>query len=333
MAQNLFTPASTSGTLTGLKYTNVGGSGSYNQVTSMPPGNFPTCDANPSCITQVKQVSGNLAPFNEELTFNFRGPMNLYNIAMFQPDSSGATWTQKSSWAAGQTPNNLVFMNNLGGTASGEWSICQGNSQSYANGALTAAVATPNAEIVNGFLDQDHEMNIMTGETCASRACDGFSRGTANHGWDGSKMLVVTFDMPSSAADKVPAIWALNAQIVRSAQYGCNCRGVGSPGGCGELDILETIVNQDASHGISEIYSFKGATGTGSNNFFPRPSGGRATYAVVFDVQTDSIVIQRLASWDYAQTSVSRATIDGYLNGPAMQVSFANAARRRYEGW
>ena len=103
--------------------------------------------------------------------------MHLYNIAVFQPDGNGATWTQKSSWAAGQKPNNLVFMNNLGGTASGEWSstfepskrgdpyelisaplVCQGNSQSYANGALTAAVATPNAEIVNGFLDQDHEM-------------------------------------------------------------------------------------------------------------------------------------------------------------------------------
>lgn len=47
-AQNVYTPAATSGTLTGLKYTNVGGSGSYNQVTNMPPGNFPTCDANPS---------------------------------------------------------------------------------------------------------------------------------------------------------------------------------------------------------------------------------------------------------------------------------------------
>lgn len=67
-------------------------------------------------------TTGNLAPFNEEMTFNFRGPMNLYNIAVFQPDASGATWTRKSSWAAGQPADNLVFMNNLGGTASGEFS-------------------------------------------------------------------------------------------------------------------------------------------------------------------------------------------------------------------
>ena len=57
-AQDLFAPASTSGTLTGLKYTSVGATGTYNQVTAMPPGNFPTCDANPSCVTKPKQISG-----------------------------------------------------------------------------------------------------------------------------------------------------------------------------------------------------------------------------------------------------------------------------------
>ena len=66
-------------------------------------------------------LAGNLAPFNEEMTFNFRGPMNLFNIAVYQPDSTGATWSQVSSWEAGQVPNNLVFMNNKGGGASGEF--------------------------------------------------------------------------------------------------------------------------------------------------------------------------------------------------------------------
>ncbi len=58
LAQDIVTPSSTSGSLTGLKYTSVGGSGSYNQVTNMIPGNFPNCDANPSCITAPKSVSG-----------------------------------------------------------------------------------------------------------------------------------------------------------------------------------------------------------------------------------------------------------------------------------
>lgn len=29
------------------------------------------------------------------------------------------------------------------------------------------------------------------------------------------------------------------AQVVRTAQYGCNCRGAGGNGGCGEFDIVE----------------------------------------------------------------------------------------------
>ena len=170
----------------------------------------------------------------------------------------------------------------------------------------------------------------MTAETCQSRACDGFSRGTANHGWADSKMFVATFTMPpSSDASKVPALWALNAQVVRTAEYGCNCRGVGSPGGCGELDILEVLVGADPNQGISEIYSTRGATGTGSAAFFARPTGDKVTYGVVFDEQTDSVAIQRFASWDYGTQSLTRAQVDGFLNAPAMQVDFSTSAARK----
>lgn len=118
---NLITP-STSGALSALKYTNVGGSGSYQQVTSMVPGEWPSCTANPSCIQTTKTVSGPLAPFDEDMTFNFRGPMNMFNVAVYQPsNNSGATWKKVSSWSANQQPDNMVFMNNMGGGASGEW--------------------------------------------------------------------------------------------------------------------------------------------------------------------------------------------------------------------
>lgn len=113
---------SLSGALSALKYTGVGGSGQYDQVTNLLPGQFPTCNANPSCIKTPKKVSGKLAPFDEDLTFVFRGPMNIYNIAVYQPDASGQTWNRASSWAANQKPSNMVFMNNMGGGKSGEWS-------------------------------------------------------------------------------------------------------------------------------------------------------------------------------------------------------------------
>ncbi|KAI9061378.1 hypothetical protein FKP32DRAFT_1604891 [Trametes sanguinea] len=336
LTPNNLAAVSTSGSLSALKYTNVGGTGTYDEVTNIIPGTWPSCDANPSCITQPKQISGKLAPFDDEMTIAFRGPLNIYNIAVYQPtNTTGATWKQVSSWAAGQKPDNLVFMNNMGGTNGvGEWSVCAGASQSYANGDFTSTVSTPNAEIAQGALKPTYEVNIMTGEACSSEnPCAGFSRGTANHGWAGSKFFVITFDMPSTAdATQVPAIWALNAQIVRAAQYACNCRGVG-PRGCGELDILETIAGTDVSRAISEIYSPKGATGTGDNNFFARPTGGKVTYGVIFDVQTDSIAIQRYSEWDYSQSAITRSVVDGYLNAPAMTVSFGsdNSNSRRAE--
>ncbi|CAL1711724.1 unnamed protein product [Somion occarium] len=324
---NLVAP-SISGALSALKYSHVGGQGTYNQVTKMIMGEGLSCPANPSCVTTPKEVSGNLAPFNEELTFALRGPFDVFNIAVYQPgNASAATWKRTSSWAVGSQPENLVFMNNKGGDKSGEWDACNGNSQSYANGDWTDATTAPNQETYTGHLSGTNEVNIVTATQCKDVPCDGFSRGTASHGWADSKLFVVDFDMPSNGTQNMPAIWALNSQVTNSAQYGCNCRGMGGDGGCGELDILEMLPS-NTKQGITELYSFKGATGSGDGDFFPRPDGGRATYMVIFDMQTDQIVIQRLESWDYSQTQVPRSMIDGYLGAQAKLVSFATNARR-----
>lgn len=39
----------------------------------------------------------------------------------------------------------------------------------------------------------------------------------------------------------------LPRQILRTAQYGCNCRGMGGNGGCGEFDVLEAVVGNQYS--------------------------------------------------------------------------------------
>jgi hypothetical protein len=90
----------------------------------MTTGHGLTCDTNPSCTKQTKTVSGPIAPFADDLTFVIRGPTTIANIAVYQPQGGAAdadAWTLASSFAAGQAPNNLVFMNNMGGGASGEW--------------------------------------------------------------------------------------------------------------------------------------------------------------------------------------------------------------------
>ena len=136
-------PTSVQGALSGMKYTNVGGQGSYPQVVDLVPGEWPSCAVSQPCQTQEVTVEGkngtlsfvsgpldnlhfwigNLAPFNDEIGFSFRGPLDISNIAIYQPaNDSAATWKLTSAWSPGQDPQNLVFMTNKGGSTSGTWS-------------------------------------------------------------------------------------------------------------------------------------------------------------------------------------------------------------------
>jgi hypothetical protein len=156
-AKHIVTPAVTSGgKMTAIKYTNVGGSGSYQRVTNMISGQGTSCPAPKDfCVKAPVTVSGSLAPFNADLTLVFSGPLTIYNISVYQPpqNSKTADWKKVSRFKAGKSnPDNLVFMNNLGGTKSGVWDACGGASQSYASGDFTETVATANEETFNGFV-------------------------------------------------------------------------------------------------------------------------------------------------------------------------------------
>lgn len=61
-------------------------------------------------------------------------------------------------------------------------------------------------------------------------------------------------------------------QVFRTAQYGCNCRGMGGNGGCGEFDILEALIGNEYSDMLfTQVYDFKGAASPGTNKYFERP--------------------------------------------------------------
>ena len=70
--------------------------------------------------------------------------------------------------------------------------------------------------------------------------------------------------MPISA--NTPSYWILPGQVLRSSQYGCNCRGMGCDGtykgGCGELDVVE-LVGGDPNNLVqsTSIYSFQACYG------------------------------------------------------------------------
>ncbi|WP_170115739.1 DUF2403 domain-containing lipoprotein [Melittangium boletus] len=312
------TPVST------MSILNVGGTGSYQRVTNMLPGVWgQTCPSN-ACQKATTSVSGALAPFNEEMTVNFRGPMELYDIAVYRPGSG--SWSRVSSWnRCGST--NLTFFNNLGGTGSGEWTLCGGNSQSYASADGKTAAAAPTR--FTGSLANRTEMNILSDQPCIgtgdSSEC-GFYRGVTRHGWGGAKIFAIRARMPRYTGpkteyyDDVPAIWMLNARVVRTAQYGCNCRGMGSPGGCGELDVAEVLHGESPLHATSTIYSFEGATGSGPN-YFQRPVNESATFIVIFDA-SGKIQMLRLKAdaFDFGDT-VSNTTVSGWLARTGLTMS------------
>ncbi|KAI5864746.1 putative TOS1-like glycosyl hydrolase-domain-containing protein [Durotheca rogersii] len=64
-----------------IKYAGLDIPGKYRAVASM--------DANGACTFKDKVYSGPIAPFNEDLTLHFRGPLELKSIAVYTPSSSG----------------------------------------------------------------------------------------------------------------------------------------------------------------------------------------------------------------------------------------------------
>lgn len=269
----------------------------------MAPGVYPTC-APKEPICQKKQVntSSVLAAFDEDLTVAFRGPLNLTRFAVYQP--SGSSWSRVSRYDQfSKTSENLVFLNNKGDDKiSGTWSICHGNSQSFASADGLLPVKT--STVFNGWLANNAGINVMTSKACTSSTCNGFYRGVAYQGWGGaSKAFVVEVAMPHATGSPqgsnhdMPAVWILNGQIVRTSQYSnrdCNCRGKGANGGCGELDIAE-VIRGDLTRCNNHMYTYYGSSGGGNKYQFDRPLT-LATFVVITQPDKSSVHIKRLSS-------------------------------------
>jgi len=281
-------------------------------------GQWNVCPSSGTCVTTPVPSCGSLAPFNEDLTLAFRGPMHVQNIGIYVPDNNG--WEIVSHWDTTGVRNNLVWMNNAG-----DWSICQGNAQSYMNSAGTGAASTPQS--FNGVLGNDVNVNIMSNVACDSTVCPGFYRGVAKVGWKGNqygeKMFAVTVIMPHDTSgsnnNDMPAIWFLNGQIVRTNQWGCNCRGMGAAGGCGELDVSEVIPGRPTDECTSTLYGFKQSLGC--NDWFVRPVSAPVTYVIVFNASGSGKVsiIEQDNSFSYA-SNYPQAVVNQWISaiGPSI---------------
>ncbi|KAK4897797.1 target of Sbf [Elasticomyces elasticus] len=65
-----------------ITYTGVGGKGSFNKVTSM--------DSSGTCGSSPFDYSGSMSPLDQELSFHFRGPIQLKQFAVYTPSGSSS---------------------------------------------------------------------------------------------------------------------------------------------------------------------------------------------------------------------------------------------------
>lgn len=193
-------------------------------------------------------------------------------------------------WSDDGESNGLTFMNHRGGQGSGIFDKCWGNSISYADKSLQKGSAKP--QIPDSIsLSSNEEFIVMSDSPCTEGSGCGYHLPgiPAYHGFGGkNKIFAFEFSMPRGEAGgfngNMPAIWLLNADIPKTAQYGaCSCWDTG----CGELDVFEVLSgNHDAVK--THYHSKQGANGGkygggGSPDYFKRPFDRTVKMVVEFD--------------------------------------------------
>lgn len=211
-------------------------------------------------------------------------------------------WVRQGYYdAASHKMEGLTFLNHLGDPAtSGTWSAAHGNSLSYASSDGTKP-ASSSLILADCTIPSNNEVVIMSNKKCEGSDCGFVRPGSVNyHGFGGaSKIFVFEFAMPSDGQTgwnmDMPAIWMLNANIPRTAQFpkdpGCSCW----KSGCGEFDLFE-VLNSGNSKAKSTMHvgPENGAQRGGCSDYFPRPTTKTIKAAVVMDGSSSTAHIQIL---------------------------------------
>ncbi|OAA61576.1 hypothetical protein ISF_05655 [Cordyceps fumosorosea ARSEF 2679] len=193
---------------------------------------------------------------------------------------SGKDWDRTSYYSAeSQQADNLVFLGNYGGAGSGTFDTTWGNSLAFLNAQG------------NG------------GASSSQVLADGFE--------GANKIFLFHFKMPLDGDrgfnGDMPAIWALNARVPRTAQYNkCSCWPA-----CGEFDFFEVLARGDDKC-KSTVHLAAGAGAGGSSDYFRRPTDAFVKGAVVFSAESGVSVRLLPKGTDFAKGLDAKA-VEGWL--------------------
>jgi Putative TOS1-like glycosyl hydrolase (DUF2401)/Glycine-rich protein domain (DUF2403) len=202
-------------------------------------------------------------------------PSDTYGAPSTQGDPD---WNRVAYYDRGTSASQgLLFMNNRGGQGSGSWDDKFGNTLSFASSDAKGGASGPT--FFSGWLDDPVEVAIFSDRPCNMDIC-GWARGPAYMGFGGeNKLFLFRFSMPHKSNgqggnDDMPAIWFLNGEIPRVAQYnGANCWG----SGCGELDFMEVLA-RGSEKMIATVHD---NNPTGFSDYFVRPTQNWMNAAVL----------------------------------------------------
>lgn len=197
------------------------------------------------------------------------------------------------------------------------------------------------------MVPSNNEFIIMTDKPCAGNDCGYYQKGIPafrksqidtslpmlqRANWflidgfgGGEKIFLFEFSMPKHTNcpefnRNLPAIWALNAKIPRTAQYGKRAGGDGQltcscwDTGCGEIDLFEVLTDADdfmKTHYHSKQGAIGGYGGGGNPDYFDRPYTQEIQAAVIFS-PTGSVTITVLGKQIDFGKSLSKDLISQY---------------------
>ncbi|CUM63887.1 uncharacterized protein PRCAT00001475001 [Priceomyces carsonii] len=306
-----------------IKFENLGFSGTYQLVKELSDVTSDKCTCELSDDTT--SFSGSNAPFNEEVSVHFRGPLVLSLFGYFTSenflvgDNSSGSWERRAYYgASSSTSENVTFL-----TKAGTDSPCLGKALTYAGSNGTSEAKESTVLSQDAQISSNEEYVIFSNISCDSSGfdndCGVYRSGIpAYHGYYGKiKMFLFEFKMPTESEKdedtsnyNMPAIWLLNAHIPRTSQYALNVNCSCWRSGCGEFDIFEIMNTTEANDLYSTVHDYQGTgdieNGLQADGHLTRDTEGTMKGGVVFDKDGNAIVFMSNSSTFDSNISASK---------------------------
>ncbi|HEY2510701.1 MAG TPA: DUF2403 domain-containing protein [Polyangiaceae bacterium] len=243
-------PPSHGGTLT---FTQIGAPGWYPSRRDPATGPCDASDGGTCCLAKDEVTSDQLTPWDQDLVMTLRGPIQVKQLAVYQPaGSAGDTWQLVSGWDD-RNPTN-------------------------AEGISFDGDATPKTSFAGG-VGSECSVNVATSQVYACGAgslpyCPTSSK-PQYYGWAGSKLFVILARMPHAGTPEANAACSTTTtgnwydaswlglglgELARAGAYAsCQCFAKDPSkwylaDGCGQFNVFE-VVNDNNSYKNLDVFS------------------------------------------------------------------------------